>query len=84
VVLHWRCWDDEWAVFDVGSGMTYQMDTLTAVALMTVEAGSTQFEQLLSSLSDDLLIPNDQTLVDVLNGVLNQLAAAGLVRSTSL
>lgn len=70
-------------MFDVGSGMTYQMDTLTAVALMTVEAGFTQFEQLLSSLSDDLLIPNDQTLVDVLNGVLNQLAAAGLVRSTS-
>ena len=37
VTLHWRDWNGEWVVFDVGSGQTHQMDTLTATVLMLLE-----------------------------------------------
>lgn len=79
--LHWRFWDDEWAVFDVGSGQTHQMDTLTAVVLMTVEVSSVDTSELMSRLVTDLLIPNNQEFSDTLNGILERLVTAGLIES---
>lgn len=81
--LHWRCWDEEWAVFDVGSGQTHQMDTLTAVVLMTIEASSLDTSELMSRLAEELLIPHNQELLDTLNGILERLATAGLIESAS-
>lgn len=81
--LHWRCWDEEWAVFDVGSGQTHQMDTMTAVVLMTVEASSVDTSELMLRLADDLLIPHNRELLDTLNGILERLATAGLIESAS-
>lgn len=81
--LHWRCWDDEWAVFDVGSGQTHQMDTLTAVTLMMIEAApESDFSGLVSRVAEELLIPGNQALSDALSAVLARLAAAGLIEST--
>lgn len=80
--LHWRCWDDEWAVFDVGSGQTHQMDTLTAVTLMMVEAVPVvDFPGLVSRVAEELLIPGSQALSDALSAILERLAAAGLIES---
>lgn len=79
--FHWRCWDDGWAVFDVGSGQTHQMDTLTAVVLMTVEVSSVDTSELVSRLVTDLLIPNNQEFSDTLNGILERLVTAGLIES---
>ena len=81
--LHWRCWGEEWAVFDVGSGQTHQMDTLTGLVLMTVEASSVDTSELMLRLADDLLIPHNQELLDTLNGILERLATAGLIESPS-
>ena len=81
--LHWRCWHEEWAVFDVGSGQTHQMDTLTAVVLTTVEASSLNTSELMSRLADDLLIPENQELLDTLNGILERLATARLIELVS-
>lgn len=83
VSLHWRCWDGEWVVFDVGSGMTHQMDTLTAVTLMMFEDAPAHLEELASSVAQELLIPNNQALADALDGVLGQLVTSGLVGFTS-
>jgi PqqD family protein of HPr-rel-A system len=79
--LHWRCWDNEWAVFDVGSGQTHQIDTLTAVTLMMLEASPVPLPELVSRVAEELLIPGDQELSAALSGVLKRLVAAGLIES---
>jgi PqqD family protein of HPr-rel-A system len=79
--LHWRCWNDEWAVFDVGSGRTHQLDTLTAVTLMTIEPAVIDYSELVSCIAQELLIPNKTELSDALNGVLERLVTAGLIES---
>lgn len=82
VTLHWRCWDNEWAVFDVGSGQTHQMDTLTAVTLMIVEASPVDLHELVSRVADELLVPGQTELSSALSGILERLVAAGLIEST--
>jgi PqqD family protein of HPr-rel-A system len=81
VTLHWRDWNGEWVVFDVGSGQTHQMDTLTATVLMLLEtAPASQFE-LASLTADALAIPNDHSFSSALSGILDGLRAAGLIES---
>jgi len=79
--LHWRRWDDEWVVFDVGSGQTHQMDTLTAVTLMVVDGTPVPLAELGSRVAAELLIPSSQELFDALNGILHRLVTAGLLES---
>lgn len=79
--LKWRCWNDEWAVFDVGSGQTHQMDSLTAATLMVVEAAPARLVDLLSQVSEDFLIPSDGALPDVLAVILTRLEDTGLIES---
>lgn len=79
--LHWRCWNDEWAVFDVGSGQTHQMDTLTAVTLMMIESAALDHSELVSRVAEELLIASPTELSDALNGVLECLLTAGLIES---
>ena len=79
--LHWRCWNNEWAVFDVGSGQTHQMDTLTAVTLMMLEASPVHLPELVSRVAEELLIPCDQELSTALSGALQGLVAAGLIET---
>lgn len=79
--LSWRCWNDEWAVFDAGSGQTHQMDTLTAATLMIVEAAPASTFDLLSKIAEDFLVPNDSTLSDILMAILTRLETTGLIES---
>ncbi len=80
--LHWRCWDGEWVVFDVGSGQTHQMDTLTAATLLTVEACAGDIDRLVSQIANHLAVPDDHELSNAVQGVLERLAATGLIEST--
>jgi len=81
VTLHWRDWNGEWVAFDVGSGQTHQMDTLTATVLMLLEtAPASQFD-LATLTADALSIPIDHTFSGVLSGILEGLRAAGLIES---
>ena len=81
--LKWRCWNDEWAVFDVGSGQTHQMDTLTAATLMIVEAAPANACELLSQVSADFSIPCDKLLSDLLSVILMRLENTGLIEAES-
>lgn len=81
VALHWREWDGEWVAFDVGSGQTHQMDTLTATALMLLEAAAASMAELAIQTAEVLSIPNDLALSTALSGVLDGLCAAGLIES---
>ena len=77
--LHWRRWHDEWVVFDVGSGQTHQMDTLTAATLMMFESGPSDIPRLASQLADELSLPNNPELSTALTGIVERLVAAGLM-----
>ena len=82
VSLHWRCWDNEWLVFDVGSGLTHQLDTLTAVTLLTIEAGSIELSPLVQKISDELQLPVGNELSNALSPIIERLIAVGLIEST--
>ena len=69
-------------VFDVGSGQTHQMDSLTAFALMSIEGFPIALADLQSRISDEMLLPSNQALSDSLSEILARLAAVGLIEST--
>jgi len=77
--LRWRRWNDEWVVFDIGSGQTHQMDTLTAATLMIVEAAPARMSDLLSKISEDFSVPSDSMLSNVLSSILTRLEITGLI-----
>lgn len=81
--LHWRCWDGEWAVFDVGSGQTHQMDTLTAVTLILIESGAIDLPALLGLVSSELLLPNDLQLSIAVTDILKSLTGNGMLEATA-
>lgn len=58
------------------------MDTLTAVTLMMVESTASTLPELVSRIAAELLIPSDKQLSDAVRGILEQLAATGLIEST--
>ena len=82
VSLHWRCWDSDWVVFDVGSGQTHQLDGLTALSLMSVEESPIALEELQERVSEEMLLPNDRDLHATLSDILQRLSAVGLIEST--
>lgn len=67
--------------FDVGSGQTHQMDTLTATVLMLLETAPASTFELAALTTDALSIPNDHTFSTALSGILGGLRAAGLIES---
>ena len=79
--LHWRCWDDEWVAFDVGSGQTHQMDTLTAVTLMVMDAQQIELPTVLVRVAEELQLVDSPELLTALTGILEKLVAAGLIES---
>jgi PqqD family protein of HPr-rel-A system len=79
--LHWRPFGDEWVLFEAVSGHTHQMDTLTAVTLMMFAQTSVQLPELVSQVAAELELPVNQALSDTLSGILERLAAAGLIES---
>ena len=83
VDLSWRNWQDEWVVFDTGSGQTHQLDALTAATLMTIEAGDLQISELVSQVAETLNIDVNSELNNALQGILDRLVAADLIMSTS-
>ena len=57
------------------------MDTLTAVALMMIEAKPANVPDLVLRVSEELSIFSNQELFDILAGVLDRLTVAGLIES---
>ncbi|OQW87852.1 MAG: hypothetical protein BWK72_11140 [Rhodoferax ferrireducens] len=82
VKLSWRHWQNEWVVFDAGSGHTHQMDALTAATLMTVEAGELEMSELVTQVSQTVSIELNPELALTVQEILGRLVAVGLVTST--
>lgn len=93
VVLHWRCWDNEWVVYNQGSGDTHLLDTFTACTLMALEEGAATPAQLLVQLLAQLdrsqgmglAFPAEQTqdAEQRMLAALQQLQQAGLIESVT-
>lgn len=83
VSLHWRCWDDEFVVFDAGSGQTHQLDALTASTLMMLELAASSLDELTTRVADELDIAADEQLLNVVNEAVRGLRIAGLIEFAS-
>ncbi len=44
--FHWRCWGEDWVLFDNGSGQTVQIDALLAAALTELEQSPASLAEL--------------------------------------
>jgi PqqD family protein of HPr-rel-A system len=77
--LHWRRIDDEWLVFDRGSGDTHRFDVISAAVIMCLEAGAQEFGDLCGIISREMALPNNQDLSDRLEALLEQLLRLGLI-----
>ncbi len=80
VSLHWRNWDDEWVVFDSGSGQTHKVDHLAAAILTLIEADEITEHELFSQLSQasGFSTPEWHQAIDTATGRLCEL---GLIES---
>lgn len=77
--LHYRHWGDEWAVFDIGSGQTHEMETISAVALMHCENGWIGLPQIAEGIISDLALPPDAIPSIFLEDLLRQFTGIGLL-----
>lgn len=77
--LHYRNWENSWAVFDVGSGQTHEMDTISAVALMCCETEWIDLPQIAACVMADLELPPDTVLSPLLQDFLTQFTSLGLL-----
>jgi PqqD family protein of HPr-rel-A system len=77
--LTWQRWDDEWVVFDSGSGDTMQLDPLAAVTLMCLEAEPFSLSDLTAQIAAELDLPVGEPLSAKLGFVLENLTHLGLI-----
>lgn len=77
--MHYRHWGNEWVVFDVGSGQTHEMDTVSAVCLMHCENGWISLLDMAQGVMQDLDLPSTAALTDSLQTALDQFARLGLL-----
>jgi hypothetical protein len=75
--LHYRHWGNEWAVFDVASGQTHEMSTVSAVTLMHCENGWVTLPQIITGVMTDLELPPDTVIH--MEVILSQFADIGLL-----
>lgn len=79
VRLHWRHWDDEYVVFNDGSGDTHLLGFVGAAILKELEARPAQLGDLSRRLAQVLDVPTGSSLPVDLPEVLERFAAQGLV-----
>ena len=77
--LHWRRLDDAWLAFDAGSDDTHHFDSVSAAALMCLEAEPLALGQLAATLARELDLPAGEGLATRLESLLAQLSELGLI-----
>lgn len=80
--LSFRYFDGEWVVFDEGSGQTYVLDPVMAAALMVLEEGALNGQELVEGIAQELSLDQELTLFR-LDQVMAQFADFGLVSASS-
>jgi PqqD family protein of HPr-rel-A system len=77
--LSWRCLDDEWVVFDAGSGQTHQLDAVRAAVLTTIESEPVAPHELLPRLQAEFGFSAGTELAKSIDAMLEEFIAIGLL-----
>jgi PqqD family protein of HPr-rel-A system len=81
VSLHLRHWNDEWAVFDAGSGQTHLVDTLTAMALIVLESGASSRKDIEDHVARTFDLPEPSDVSSRLDEIIASLCQLGLIEA---
>jgi PqqD family protein of HPr-rel-A system len=77
--LHWQSWDDEFVVYNSGSGDTHLLDVVAAEALHSLERESANLSELGRRVAAALEIKLDDNLSAHLERLLSDFHRLGLV-----
>ena len=77
--LHWQCWEDEYVVFNSGSGDTHLLDPVAAKALQSLEQKPANLSELGRRVAAALEIKLDDNLSAYLERLLSDFHRLGLV-----
>jgi PqqD family protein of HPr-rel-A system len=81
VSLHFRHWNDEWAIFDAGSGQTHLVDTLTAMALIVLESGTSSLKDIEEHVARTFDLPDPSDVSARLDEIITNLCQLGLTEA---
>lgn len=77
--LHWQSWDDEFVVYNSGSGDTHLLDPVAAEALQSLQKRPANLSELARNLAESLEIKPDDKLLTYLERLLSDFHRLGLV-----
>ena len=77
--LYWQSWDDEFVVYNSGSGDTHLLDPVAAEALQILEREPANLTELAGNVSASLEIELDSELSGYLERVLSYFHRLGLI-----
>ena len=77
--LRWRSWDDEFVVYNSGSGDTHLLDPVAAEALQNLEQESADLSELVVRVAVSLEIESDTDFASYLEKLLSDLYKLGLI-----
>jgi PqqD family protein of HPr-rel-A system len=77
--LHWQSWDDEFVVYNSGSGDTHLLDSVAAEALQSLERESANLSELAGKVAASLEINLDDNLSAYLERLVSDFHRLGLV-----
>ena len=77
--LHWKVWDDEFAIFDEGSGDTHLLDPLAAEVLKVLEESPGEISGLARRIVARLDLAPDSDLTERVRELVERFVALGLV-----
>jgi PqqD family protein of HPr-rel-A system len=75
----WQLWDDEYVVFDHGSGSTHFIDLIAGEALQTLVQSPSDVSGLTHSMASRMGIEADSALEQRIRDTLDRFREAGLV-----
>lgn len=78
--LQWQVWDDEFVVYNTGSGDTHLLDTLAAEVLQSLEIESADLPELIDRVAASLRIEPDSKFSDYLEQLLYDFHKLGLIQ----
>lgn len=78
--LQWQVWDDEFVVYNTGSGDTHMLDTLAAEVLQSLEKKTADLSELAGRVAASIEIEPDSKFSDYLEQLLSDLHKLGLIQ----
>jgi len=77
--LYWQSWDNEFVVYNSGSGDTHLLDPVAAEALQSLEQESADLSELAGKIAASLKIEPDSEFSAYLEQLLSNLYKLGLI-----